>query len=137
MTHHTIGHTPTRDQDGPPAHRPDNAPVPPGHEPRCPVDITLTALGGRWTPLVVREFPHHGQTTYSEYSELSATLPAPPDRPTQLTSAGVIEPHHTPGRPPRIRYILTSSGPALEPEARSMRERGTARRDTLHQTPDP
>ncbi|MFC9081810.1 winged helix-turn-helix transcriptional regulator [Streptomyces sp. NPDC057062] len=99
------------DQDGPLADCPDSALVPPGHEPRCPVDITLAALGGRWTPLVVREFLRRGQTTYSE---LSAALPALSDRPTQLTSAGLIERHRTPGWPPRVRYILTSQGRALE-----------------------
>ncbi|GAA4639029.1 hypothetical protein GCM10023196_099060 [Actinoallomurus vinaceus] len=68
MTHQTVGHAPTGDQDGPLADCPDSALVPPGHEPRCPVDITLAALGGRWTPLVVREFLRRGQTTYSELS---------------------------------------------------------------------
>ncbi|MGW7244032.1 winged helix-turn-helix transcriptional regulator [Streptomyces sp. NPDC054804] len=51
--------------------------------------------------------------------------------------AGIIERHRTPGWPPRVRYILTSQGRALEPVARSMWERGTARRDALDQTPDP
>ncbi|MGW7421479.1 winged helix-turn-helix transcriptional regulator [Streptomyces sp. NPDC054813] len=134
VTHQTVGHAPTGDQDGPLADCPDSALVPPGHEPRCPVDITLAALGGRWTPLVVLEFLRRGQTTYSE---LSAALPALSDRPTQLTSAGVIERHRTPGWPPRVRYILTSQGRALEPVARSMWQRGTARRDALDQTPDP
>ncbi|WP_123982523.1 winged helix-turn-helix transcriptional regulator [Streptomyces sp. Ag109_O5-1] len=78
--------------------------------------------------MVVREFLRRGQTTYSE---LSAALPALSARPTQLTSAGVIERHRTPDWPPRVRYILTSQGQALEPVARSMWERGTARRDAL------
>ncbi|WP_229834435.1 winged helix-turn-helix transcriptional regulator [Streptomyces xantholiticus] len=107
--------------------------MPPGHEPRCPVDITLATLSGRWTPLVLREFLRRGQATYSE---LSAALPALSDkvlsdRLAQLTSAGVIERHRKASWPPRVRYILTSQGRALEPVVHSMWEWGMARRDAL------
>ncbi|PNE33917.1 MarR family transcriptional regulator [Streptomyces eurocidicus] len=110
---------------------PDSALVPPGREPRCPVDVTLATLGGRWTPLVVREFLRRGQVTYSE---LSAALPALSDkvlsdRLAQLTGTGVIERHRTSSWPPRVRYVLTDQGRALEPVVRSMWEWGTARRD--------
>ncbi|MFI9808598.1 winged helix-turn-helix transcriptional regulator [Streptomyces sp. NPDC052301] len=86
---------------------PDSALVPPAHEPRCPVDITLAVVAGRWTPLVLREFLRRGQATYSE---LSAALPALSDkvlsdRLAQLTGAGVIE-RHAPraGRPGSATY---------------------------------
>ncbi|MEV6677198.1 helix-turn-helix domain-containing protein [Streptomyces erythrochromogenes] len=158
MTHQTVGHAPAGDQDGPPAEGPltggqpadgpaaevsaadgsatdgpladcpDSALVPPAGEPRCPVDVTLTALGGRWTPLVLREFLRRGQATYSE---LSAALPVLSDkvlsdRLAQLTRAGVIERHRTPGWPPRVRYVLTGRGRALEPVVDSMWEWGSA-----------
>lgn len=133
MTHQTVGHVPADDRHGPLADCPDTALVPPGPEPRCPVDITLAALGGRWTPLVLREFLRRGRATYSE---LSAALPTLSDkvlsdRLTQLTGAGVIQRHRTPGWPPRVHYTLTSEGRALEPVMRSLWEWGTARRDTL------
>lgn len=134
MTHQTVGPAPADDRGrGPLADCPDSALVPPGPEPRCPVDITLAALGGRWTPLVLREFLRRGQATYSE---LSAALPTLSDkvlsdRLTQLTTTGVVERHRTPGWPPRVRYALTAEGRALEPVMRSMWEWGTARRDTL------
>ncbi|MGY4919488.1 winged helix-turn-helix transcriptional regulator [Streptomyces sp. 900116325] len=131
MTHQTVGHASAGDQDGPLADCPAGALVPPGHEPRCPIDITLATLGGRWTPLVLREFLRRGQATYSE---LSAALPALSDkvlsgRLAQLTGAGVIERHRTPTWPPRVRYLLTSQGRALAPVVRSMWEWGAARRD--------
>ncbi|WP_405445204.1 helix-turn-helix transcriptional regulator [Streptomyces achromogenes] len=131
MTHQTVGHRRTPDRDGPLADCPDDALVPPGDEPRCPVDITLAALGGRWTPLVLREFLRRGQATYTE---LSAALPALSDkvlsdRLAQLTRAGVIERHRIPGWPPRVRYELTGLGRALEPVLRGMWEWGAARRD--------
>ncbi|MDA3646541.1 helix-turn-helix transcriptional regulator [Saccharopolyspora indica] len=123
----------TADRDGPLADCPESALVPPGDGPRCPVDITLAALGGRWTPLVIREFLRRGQATYSE---LSAALPTLSDkvlseRLTQLTSAGVISRHRTPGWPPRVRYVLTGQGRALESVVRSMWEWGAAWRDDL------
>jgi DNA-binding HxlR family transcriptional regulator len=82
---------------------------------------------------VLREFLRRGQATYSE---LSAALPTLSDkvlsdRLAQLTGAGVIERHRTPGWPPRVRYILTSRGRALEPVVDSMWEWGSARRDVL------
>ncbi|MBO8190155.1 helix-turn-helix transcriptional regulator [Streptomyces oryzae] len=134
MTHQTVGQAPASDRDGPLADCPDSALLPPGREPRCPVDITLATLAGRWTPLVVREFLRRGQATYSE---LSAALPTLSDkvlsdRLTRLTSAGVIERHRIPGWPPRVRYVLTSQGRALEPVVRSMWEWGSARRDALN-----
>ncbi|WP_244375941.1 winged helix-turn-helix transcriptional regulator [Streptomyces ficellus] len=136
MTHQTVGHAHTRTpaqaagRGGPLGDCPADALVPPGDEPWCPVDITLAALGGRWTPLVVREFLRRGEATYSE---LSAALPSLSDkvlsdRLAHLTRAGVVERHRTPGWPPRVRYVLTVQGRALEPVVRSMWEWGTARR---------
>lgn len=131
MTHQTVGHTRPVGGGGPLADCPDSALVPPGPEPRCPIDVTLAALGGRWTPLVLREFLRRGEATYSE---LSAALPALSDkvlsdRLAQLTGAGVVERHRTPGWPPRVRYTLTRQGRALEPVVQSMWEWGTALRN--------
>lgn len=131
VTHQTVGHAQTSDQDGPLADCPDSALVPPDDEPQCPIDITLAALGGRWTPLVIREFLRRGQATYSE---LSAALPTLSDkvlsdRLAQLTRAGVTERHRTPGWPPRVHYVLTRQGRALEPVVRSMWEWGMAERN--------
>ncbi|MEU6297844.1 winged helix-turn-helix transcriptional regulator [Streptomyces erythrochromogenes] len=135
MTHQTVGHAPAGAQDGPPADGPladcpDGAlvPHPPAGEPHCPVDVTLNALAGRWTPLVLREFLRRGQATYSE---LSAALPALSDkvlsdRLAQLTRVGVVERHRTPGWPPRVRYVLTGRGRALEPVVHSMWEWGSS-----------
>ncbi|MER7731557.1 helix-turn-helix domain-containing protein [Streptomyces erythrochromogenes] len=130
MTHQTVGHAAAGAQDGPLADCPDSAlvPHPPAGEPHCPVDVTLTALAGRWTPLVLREFLRRGQATYSE---LSAALPALSDkvlsdRLAQLTRVGVVERHRTPGWPPRVRYVLTGRGRALEPVVHSMWEWGSS-----------
>ncbi|MGK5638577.1 winged helix-turn-helix transcriptional regulator [Streptomyces sp. URMC 126] len=132
MTHQTVGHT-RPDAGGPLADCPDGDLVPPsGGRPSCPVDVTLAALAGRWTPLVLREFLRRGRATYSE---LSAALPALSDkvlsdRLAHLTGAGVIERHRTPGWPPRVHYTLTARGRTLEPVVRSMWEWGTTGRES-------
>ncbi|MEV7170985.1 helix-turn-helix domain-containing protein [Streptomyces sp. NPDC093224] len=126
MTHQTVGHAPRDVRDGPLADCPDVALVPPAPEPQCPVDVTLTVLGGRWTPLVLREFLRRGEASYSD---LSAALPALSDkvlsdRLSQLVRAGVVERRRTSGWPPRVSYVLTVRGRALEPVVHSMWEWG-------------
>ncbi|MFI6511372.1 winged helix-turn-helix transcriptional regulator [Streptosporangium sp. NPDC050855] len=112
MTHQTVGHP---------------APVRPGlpddpradvtePTPSCPVEITLAALHGRWTTLVVREFLRDDHT----FSELRRALPGLSDkvlsdRLAHLTGAGVLDRHRMPGWPPRVRYTLTERGRRLGP----------------------
>ncbi|WP_307840592.1 winged helix-turn-helix transcriptional regulator, partial [Streptomyces sp. G44] len=65
------------------------------------MEITLGALRGRWTTLVVRELPRHEGRTYGE---LVAALPEPSgkvltDRLAQLVAAGVAHRARTPGWP--------------------------------------
>ncbi len=129
VTHQTVGH-----ERGPLADCPDTALVPPDRDPHCPIDITLAAVAGRWTPLILREFLRRDEATYSE---LSAALPALSDkvlsdRLTQLTNAGVIERHRTPGWPPRVRYTLTPHGRALEPVMHAMWNWGTKTNKPSH-----
>jgi DNA-binding HxlR family transcriptional regulator len=84
--------------------------------PSCPVEITLAALRGRWTALVIREFLRDDRS----FTELAQALPALSDkvladRLTQLTKAEVLHRHRIPGWPPRVRYTLTARGRALLP----------------------
>ncbi|MFF9198398.1 winged helix-turn-helix transcriptional regulator [Streptomyces sp. NPDC014779] len=108
MTHRTVGH---------PAGLPDDlharvaTPTP-----ACPVEITLAALHGRWTTLVVRELLRGDRS----YSELRTALPALSDkvlseRLAQLGAAGVVSRDRRPGWPPRVRYALTPRGRRLGP----------------------
>nr|WP_307179992.1 helix-turn-helix domain-containing protein [Streptomyces africanus] len=80
------------------------------------MEITLAALHGRWTTLVVRELLRGDRS----YSELRAALPmlsdkVLSDRLAQLGEAGVVERDRRPGWPPRVRYALTPSGHRLGP----------------------
>ncbi|MFI6940467.1 winged helix-turn-helix transcriptional regulator [Streptomyces sp. NPDC050418] len=127
MTHRTVGH-PSGPPAGPPGHHPANGPSgPPGlpDDPLaqvtapasdCPVEITLAALHGRWTTLVVREMLRGERS----YSELRDALPALSDkvlsdRLSHLVTAGVVERDRRPGWPARVHYRLTSHGHRLGP----------------------
>ncbi|MFE0174430.1 winged helix-turn-helix transcriptional regulator [Streptomyces sp. NPDC059002] len=85
--------------------------------PDCPVEITLAALRGRWTTLLVRELLRGARHTYSE---LAAALPelsdkVLTDRLAQLAAAGVVRRTRTPGWPPAVSYELTPHGRELGP----------------------
>ncbi|ROP39028.1 winged helix-turn-helix transcriptional regulator [Saccharothrix texasensis] len=82
--------------------------------PDCPVEITLRALRGRWTTLVVREL-FAGERAFGD---LAAALPALSDkvlgdRLAQLVACGVVVRVREPGWPSRVRYSLTGRGRAL------------------------
>ncbi|MFJ6670213.1 winged helix-turn-helix transcriptional regulator [Actinosynnema sp. NPDC091369] len=82
--------------------------------PTCPVEVTLRALRGRWTTLVVREL-FAGERTFGD---LATALPALSDkvlsdRLAQLAASGVVVRVREPGWPSRVRYSLTARGQAL------------------------
>lgn len=82
--------------------------------PDCPVEVTLRALRGRWTTLVVREL-FEGERTFGD---LAAALPTLSDkvladRLAQLVASGVVVRVREPGWPSRVRYSLTARGHAL------------------------
>ncbi|MFC4009603.1 winged helix-turn-helix transcriptional regulator [Nonomuraea purpurea] len=108
MAHQTVGHA------GLPGvcTGPDAAP-----SPDCPVEAALTVLRGRWMPLVLLQFLRDGELGFSE---LAVALPGLSDkvlseRLAQLTDAGVLVRHRTPGWPPRVKYVLTDRGRTLAP----------------------
>lgn len=85
--------------------------------PGCPVEVTLAALRGRWTTLVVRELLDGGDHSYSQ---LAAALPQLSDkvlseRLAQLVGAEVARRTRTPGRPSTVTYRLTPHGRRLGP----------------------
>jgi DNA-binding HxlR family transcriptional regulator len=82
--------------------------------PTCPVEVTLRALRGRWTTLVVRELLAGERT----FGELAGALPALSDkvlsdRLAQLVASGVVVRVRDAGWPSRVRYSLTGRGRAL------------------------
>ncbi|MEU6149900.1 helix-turn-helix domain-containing protein [Actinosynnema sp. NPDC047251] len=94
--------------------------------PDCPVEITLAALRGRWTTLVVRELFGGARG----YGELAAALALSDkvlaDRLAQLVAHGVVERVRTPGWPSRVTYTLTPRGERLRGVLDAMWEWGAA-----------
>ncbi|MEV0258790.1 helix-turn-helix domain-containing protein [Streptomyces sp. NPDC050732] len=83
--------------------------------PDCPVEITLAALRGRWTTLVVRELLRRETCAYGD---LAAALPRLSDkvlteRLAQLIAAGAVHRTRTPGWPSTVTYELTPHGREL------------------------
>ncbi|MFE9820542.1 helix-turn-helix domain-containing protein [Streptomyces sp. NBC_00236] len=115
MTHRTVGHAPPpASPPGLPDDRHTQVTTP---TPTCPVEITLAALHGRWTTLVVRELLRQEPLNYSDLATCLPTLSDKvlSDRLTQLVSAGVVQKHRTAGWPPTVNYRLTPHGRQLGP----------------------
>ncbi|TYB58944.1 helix-turn-helix transcriptional regulator, partial [Nonomuraea sp. PA05] len=105
MAHQTVGHVVRPGLPDDP--RADVA----APTPSCPVEVTLAALRGRWTTLVVRELLKGERT----FTELAQALPALSDkvlsdRLAQLARSGVLVRDRRPGFPPRTSYRLTPQG---------------------------
>jgi DNA-binding HxlR family transcriptional regulator len=120
VTHQTVGHSgiDVRELCSSPDPRPD---------PSCPVEITLAALRGRWTALVIGELARGSRS----FTDLALALPALSDkvltdRLAHLTKAGVVSRRRTAAWPPRVSYTLTPRGHALLPVLGAMWAWGTA-----------
>lgn len=114
MTHQTVGHDGTGVLE--PCAGPDVRP-----DPACPVEVTMAALRGRWTALVIGELTRGPRG----FSDLARALPALSDkvlteRLAQLAEAGVVDRRRTASWPPRVSYTLTERGHALLPVLRAM-----------------
>lgn len=85
--------------------------------PDCPVEVSLAAISGRWTTLVLRNLM--SGDTYS-YTQLAASLPRLSDkvlteRLSELVSAGLAERIVTAGFPQRTGYRISERGRTLRP----------------------
>lgn len=85
--------------------------------PDCPVEVSLAAIAGRWTTLVLRDLMSGGPCSYSD---LMASLPQLSDkvlteRLSELVTAGFVERVVTNGFPRRTEYRITQRGQELRP----------------------
>ncbi|MGW5924138.1 winged helix-turn-helix transcriptional regulator [Nocardia fluminea] len=85
-------------------------------EPDCPVEVTLTAISGRWTTLVLRELMG-GPLSFGELRDRLPSLSAKvlTDRLRDLEARGLIARRTHPGFPVRTSYALTDLGRVLRP----------------------
>jgi DNA-binding HxlR family transcriptional regulator len=95
--------------------------------PACPVATTLSLIGNRWAPLIIREL----LSGTKRFGQLQRALVGVSQK--VLTSnlrgmeeAGLLTRTVYPEVPPHVEYSLTSTGFSLEPVIASMWAWGTA-----------
>jgi DNA-binding HxlR family transcriptional regulator len=95
---------------------PDERGRTPGPDPRCPVEVALGAVSGRWTTLVLRELMG-GPLGFTELRERLPALSAKvlTDRLRELQGRGLLTVRRDRGFPVRTRYALTNAGHAVRP----------------------
>lgn len=104
----------------------DAAPEP---DPECPVEFTLAALRGRWTPQVLNEFLRRRQLGFSDLATALPGISAKvlTERLDQLVEADVLSRQRVASWPPRVTYTLTARGEELGPVVRTLWDWGHRR----------
>lgn len=85
--------------------------------PDCPVEVSLSAISGKWTTLVLRNLMSGDTCSYTQVAE---SLPHLSDkvlteRLGELVSAGLVERISASGFPTRTGYRITQRGLELRP----------------------
>jgi DNA-binding HxlR family transcriptional regulator len=92
----------------------------------CPVELTISVIGGTWKPMILFHLMVDGK---KRFMELSRCVPGATQRMLtlqlrELEADGIVTRHVYPEVPPRVEYELTALGKALVPVMRSLREWG-------------
>jgi Predicted transcriptional regulators len=94
----------------------------------CPVEATLSVIGGKWKLLIYREIYMHGPQRFGELQrgvgKISAKVLTQQLR--ELETDGVLVRTIYPEIPPKVEYSFTDAGKSLEPVFLSMIDWGTA-----------
>lgn len=88
----------------------------------CPMEYTLSIIGGKWKPLIIWHLVNNGILRYGQFKKningithkmLSQQL-------KELESDGIIKRDEYPEIPPKVEYSLTEKGFTLIPVLKSM-----------------
>jgi len=81
---------------------------------RCPIEVTMDQLGGKWTMPIIRDL-HMGKTRFKEFLATNPDLSAKvlSTRLKELQKHGVAEKKIVSATPLLIEYRLTEKGRAL------------------------
>ncbi|MBO0780366.1 MAG: helix-turn-helix transcriptional regulator [Ktedonobacteraceae bacterium] len=82
----------------------------------CPVDVTLSTVGGKWKPLIV----YYLLSGTKRFGELRRLIPGATQQMLtmqlrELEQARVLDRKVYPQVPPKVEYSLTDLGRSLEP----------------------
>lgn len=83
----------------------------------CPVDVTLSFVGGKWKILILSHLHQFGKRSYSE---IKKNLPSVSEKMLsqqlkELERDNLIEKKVLSAKPYRVTYSLTQSGKSLNP----------------------
>jgi len=100
--------------------------------PKCPVEVTLTMIGSKWSVLIIREL----LSGTKRYSELKRTISgvSPKVLTTQLRNMeqkGLLVRVVYPEVPPKVEYTLTELGYSLKSILDSLQSWGEVYREQL------
>jgi DNA-binding HxlR family transcriptional regulator len=91
----------------------------------CPIELTASLIGDRWTPLIVRDLAPGCRRFGELQRSLGGISPKTlSDRLRRLEGAGIVTRACFAEMPPRVEYRLTEKGLALLGVIESMREFG-------------
>ncbi len=104
---------------------------------RCPVEVTLSAIGGKWKALIL----FHAITAPRRFNELRRLMPSVTQRMLtqhlrELEADGILHREVKAQVPPHVEYSLTLKGETLVPILDAMAEWGCANADPARDTSD-
>lgn len=100
---------------------------------RCPVEVTLGVIGGKWKPLIV----YYLLNRTLRFNELQRCIPAVTRRMLtkhlrELEQDGIVKRVVYAEVPPRVEYSLTPLGQSLHDVLDKMLEWGITHQSTVH-----
>jgi DNA-binding HxlR family transcriptional regulator len=101
----------------------------------CPVELTVSVMGGVWKPMILYHLLVNGKM---RFMELSRAVPEATQRMLtlqlrELETDGIITRTVFPEVPPRVEYEVTEIGKALGPIMKKLRDWGESYRKSRAQ----
>ena len=101
----------------------------------CAVEATLSAIGGRWKPVILF---HLLESEMMRFNEMKRTIEGITQRMLtkqlrELESDGIVERTVYAEVPPRVEYRLTHCGKTLQPILHAMHQWGSGHRQQREQ----